>query len=163
MIVKHQNHLKNISFHWSTGTSNNLQIMCNNPSLSSPWLRCHLSPFPSGPRTEDHRPIQSIYRVKVQSRLPFSPKSSKSSLLLLGKAFRETGQSLQVQPGTDDSLSSAELSSSCVALSFSAHGFPRAAAAATPLTTQAVLCCRLHRLRSMEMNTKKWDIQQFVP
>jgi len=104
--------------------------------------------------SDDHRPIQGIYRVKVQSGLPFSPKSSQSSLLLPCQAFGEARQSPQVQPGKDDSLPSAELSSSCVALRFSASWFPGAVAAVTPLTTQTLLCCRPHHFRSAEMNTK---------
>lgn len=58
----------------------------------------------------------------------------------------EAGQSPQVRPGEDDSLSSPGLSASCVALMLSASGFPGAIVAVTPSTTQVLLCCRLHRL-----------------
>lgn len=47
---------------------------CSVAPLSSPVL-------PLGADTEDRRPIQSIYCVKVQSGMLFSPKSSQSSLL----------------------------------------------------------------------------------
>lgn len=83
----------------------------------------------------------------VQSGLPFSPKSSQSSLLFPVQDFGEAGQSPQVQPGEDDSLSLAELSSSGVALRLSASGFPGAVAAVAPSTTQTLF-------KSIEMNTK---------
>ena len=78
-----------------------------------------------GADTRGRQPIRGIYSVKVQSGLLFSPKSSQISPLFPGWARGEAGQSPQVQRREDDSLSSAGLSSSCVALRLSASGFPR--------------------------------------
>lgn len=106
-------------------------------------------------RAWSRRSIQGIYSVKVQSGLRFSPKSFQSSLLFPGQAFGEAGQSPQVQPGEDESLSLAELSSSCVALRLSACGFPRGRSCSYTLNNTGTVL--IHRDEYL-----KWDIWQFV-
>ncbi|CAB1436480.1 unnamed protein product [Pleuronectes platessa] len=99
-------------------------------------LQKQLGSFASGLIPEAVSPFKAftVSRCKVGSYS--RPNPPKSPCLSPGWARGEAGQSPQVQQREDDSLSSAGLSSSCVALRLSASGFPGAVVAVTPSTTQ---------------------------
>ncbi|XP_071326693.1 uncharacterized protein [Trachinotus anak] len=106
-------------------------------------------PPPSGLVPEAVNPFTAF---QVQSGLLFSPKSSQSSLRFPGRACGEAGQSPQVQPREDDSLSSAGLSSSCVAARLSASGFPGGRSCSYTLNNTGTVLLSTARFRSAEMN-----------
>ena len=116
-------------------------------------------PSPSGliPKAVD--PFRAFTVFKVQSGLPFSPKSSQSSSLFSRAESAERQASLhRCSLGEDDSLSSGGLSSSCVALRLSGGGFPAGHGCSYTLNNTAAVVLQTAPLRSKDGRINK----QFV-
>lgn len=120
--------------------------------VPAPWLWCLLRSLP--PRSPLAEAVNPFTTFQVQSGFLFSPKSSQSSPVFSGRACGEAGQSPQVQPAEDDSLSSAGLSSSCVALRLSASRFPGGRSCSYTLNNTGTVMLSTAPFRNAEINTK---------
>lgn len=114
-------------------------------------------PSPSGLIPKAVEPIQGIHRFKVQSGLPFSPKSSQSSSSL----SRGPRRGRPVSTGAAWEKMTASLQEGLAPLVWlwgsQPVDSPRAMVAVTPSTTQRLLCCRPRR-----SDPKTGHQQQFV-
>lgn len=107
------------------------------------------SPFPPlGTDTEGRRAIQS----KVGSHS--HPNPPKAPLSFPARSVERQASLHRCSLGQDDSLSSAGLSSSCVALRISAGGFPAGHSCSYALNNTGSVVLQTTSFRSAEMNTK---------